>query len=133
MEYHHGVLEEIKRLESLIPDSNWDGAKLNLDEFEVTHGNADEEQRLFEAAIVVCDKAIEVFPKYPYAYDLRGIARSILDDFESAIPDFDKAIQINAKEAGFYSNRGRTKPGLVSPRTIAEMLRKHGVYMKRRL
>ncbi|MBM2837536.1 MAG: repeat-containing protein YrrB [Deltaproteobacteria bacterium] len=51
-------------------------------------------------------KAIELDPKYVYAYIIRGLAYSELGDNIRAIVDYDRAIELNPKYANAYGNRG---------------------------
>ena len=53
--------------------------------------------------------AIELAPKFAAAYDSRGYARSKKGEYEKAIADFDKAIDLGRGDpnvAGAYMNRG---------------------------
>ena len=51
-------------------------------------------------------KAIELNPKYYYAYNNRGLSHNGLKQYKLAIPDFDKAIELNPNYANAYNNRG---------------------------
>ncbi len=51
------------------------------------------------------DKAIELNPKYVFAYSNRGVAKYYLEDVKGAMEDFDKAIELDPKNADFYNNR----------------------------
>jgi len=42
----------------------------------------------------------------PFVYNSRGLARYLQVEFELAIEDFSKAIELNASVANFYYNRG---------------------------
>ena len=51
-------------------------------------------------------KAIELDPKYVFAYNNRGNAYEKKGEHDLAIADFDKAIEIDPKYAFAYDNRG---------------------------
>ena len=51
-------------------------------------------------------KIIDYDPNIDYAYDVRAIAYAELGEFDLAIEDFNRAISMSPKNAGFYVNRG---------------------------
>ena len=63
----------------------------------------------YYGAISDYNKAIEINPSHPKAYNERGYSKNKLKDFEGAILDFSKAIEINQRDSFAYYNRGRSK------------------------
>lgn len=57
-------------------------------------------------AISNFNKAIEINPGYPDAYNNRGCIYQNKGELDQAISDFSKAIEINPRYASAYSNRG---------------------------
>jgi len=51
-------------------------------------------------------KAIELDPKYTYAYNCRGLAYANLDEYQKAIDDYTKAIELDPKYTYAYFIRG---------------------------
>ena len=66
----------------------------------------------YRSSIQDYNKAIELNPKYTYAYNNRGLAKVNLKDYRGAIQDYNKAIEINPNYADAYYNRGVAKIGL---------------------
>ena len=60
------------------------------------------------AAIADYNKAIELDPENFMAYNNRGNARNYLRDYDEALLDFDKSLEINSHH-NTYFNRGVTK------------------------
>jgi Flp pilus assembly protein TadD len=52
------------------------------------------------------NKAIELDPKYTYAYNNRGDAYDDLGEYQKAIVDYNKAIELDPKYTYAYNNRG---------------------------
>ena len=52
---------------------------------------------------------MQINPKYTKAYYKRGLAKMNLKDYSGAIADYNKAIEINPRNANAYNNRGNTK------------------------
>ncbi|MGD9372749.1 MAG: tetratricopeptide repeat protein, partial [Desulfobacterales bacterium] len=50
-------------------------------------------------------RAIEIDPKHPKSYHLRGLAKEMLGDAEKALKDFDKAIEIDPEYGAAYYSR----------------------------
>ena len=65
-------------------------------------------KEMWEKAIAAYDKAMDLNPDF-VAYNQRGIAKSQLSQYKTALNDFDKAIELNPHEAGPFSNRGIVK------------------------
>ena len=65
-------------------------------------------KEMWEKAIAAYDKAMDLNPDF-VAYNQRGIAKSKLSQYKTALNDFDKAIELNPDEAGTFSNRGVVK------------------------
>lgn len=51
------------------------------------------------------NKAIELNPKYAYAYFTRGVRKAQLEKYQEAKEDFDKAIELNITEKAVYKKR----------------------------
>ena len=60
----------------------------------------------YERAIADYDKAIEISPDLPEAYNNRGNTYNRNSQYERAIKDFDKAIELKPDYADAYNNRG---------------------------
>jgi len=58
-------------------------------------------------AIQCFDKALEINPKYLFAYYLKGVFLSELNNNEKAIQSFDNALEINPNYAPAYVGKGR--------------------------
>jgi tetratricopeptide (TPR) repeat protein len=58
-------------------------------------------------AIAAYSEAIKFDPKYPIAYNNRGVAYFKTGDNDHAIADYTETIKLNPKVASPYSNRGR--------------------------
>jgi hypothetical protein len=67
------------------------------------------QQNKFEEAIRFLNTQIESYPKYAPMYNLRGIAKKGLKDFNNAILDFTQAIKLAPNNAEYYLNRAITK------------------------
>jgi tetratricopeptide (TPR) repeat protein len=55
------------------------------------------------------DRAIQLDPNNPQAYNNRGYFKSKLADTQGALADYNRAIQLNPKFAAVYNNRGFLK------------------------
>jgi len=66
----------------------------------------------FKEQISASSHAIRLNPEFAPAYNNRGAAKVALEQYDSAIPDFDKAIAIAPEYAAAYSNRGGAKKEL---------------------
>jgi tetratricopeptide (TPR) repeat protein len=62
-----------------------------------------------EAAISCFDKALTLNPKFAEAYYDRGWAWHTLQEYDKAIEDFTKAIELAANNVTAYIARGRAK------------------------
>lgn len=68
----------------------------------ISHGN----KRKFDLAIRDFNKAIEINPRYAFAYLYRGLAHVVKGQHKLAIRDFSKTIEIKPKFVRAYENRG---------------------------
>jgi len=57
---------------------------------------------------------IELDPTNAIAYGKRGMIKTDMDNYEGAIQDFDKAIELNIKDASIYQLRGTIKIRLLN-------------------
>ena len=71
-------------------------------------GNKHYNREEFEQAIADYNQAIQLNPKYAYAYNNRGIVYYNQGKYDLAIADYNQAIQLNPKYANAYYNRGLT-------------------------
>jgi tetratricopeptide (TPR) repeat protein len=63
-------------------------------------------QGKYQAAIAEFDKAVNADPKDGPAYVWRGLARARAGGFLEAIPDYDQALRLNARNIGALNSRG---------------------------
>lgn len=61
-----------------------------------------------EEALKACEKATEINPKDPEAWNNKGIILSILGRFEEALKAFKEAIKINPTNPDVWSSKGAT-------------------------
>ncbi len=71
----------------------------------------------FEAAVHDFDKAFKIDPMYQ-TYTTKGLLHASNDEYNEAIVDFNKAIELNPKDVLAYCNRGKTY-SLIGDRTRA--------------
>ncbi len=64
------------------------------------------QQKTYEQAIRLCDQAIAMNPKDVLAYNERGAAYSRMDQYDQAIENHTKAIQLDHTLAVAWPNRG---------------------------
>lgn len=76
--------------------------KQNIDEgiFLINQGK-------YQDSIAYLDKSIELKPDWEISYFYRGVAYQALEQWNDAILDYTKAIQINDKMTDAYYNRAR--------------------------
>jgi tetratricopeptide (TPR) repeat protein len=72
----------------------------------LTRGNSYFKKGDYDRAITEYNKAIEINPKYAWAYNSRGVAYSAKGQYDHGIADFNRAIEINPKYANAHRNRG---------------------------
>ena len=65
----------------------------------------------WDAAVAEVNKALEINPRYAYAYNIRGLAYNRNGQHDKAIADFTKAIEINPSNALPYGFRGASYAG----------------------
>lgn len=63
----------------------------------------------WNGAIADFTKAMELDPDFSYAYYMRGLAETFLEDYVAAISDFTKFIAIDPNDPLGYSSRGNAK------------------------
>jgi len=68
-------------------------------------GNAFYGRKLFKSGIECYDESLKL-KEYAEAYYNRGVAYAKLNQYEQAIKDYDKAIELNPNYAEAYNNRG---------------------------
>jgi Flp pilus assembly protein TadD len=61
------------------------------------------------AAIQALNKAIQINPRYSFAYLVRAIVYNQLQEFRQSVSDYDRVISLNPKFAVAYMNRGSLK------------------------
>jgi tetratricopeptide (TPR) repeat protein len=61
------------------------------------------------AAIQELSKAIEIKPRYMFAYFIRAIVYYQLQKFQQSLSDYDQAIALSPKDSSAYNNRGALK------------------------
>ena len=92
------LIERVEPLLSFSPDVR---AKIYNDRGLAYHFLKD-----YQRAIADFDRAIELNPRYVWAYGSRGWVYRFLKDYQRAIADFDRAIELNPKYAWAYGSRG---------------------------
>ena len=70
------------------------------------------DQKLYRAAIIAYDNAIQLKPDDAWLYYSRGVAKTSLGQYDAAIDDFDKAIHLKPDYASVYYSRGLIKHDL---------------------
>jgi tetratricopeptide (TPR) repeat protein len=60
----------------------------------------------YDQAIADFTEALEINPKYVFAYKIRGLAYSEKGQYDKAISDYNKAIEISPRDAEAYNDRG---------------------------
>ena len=66
------------------------------------------DKKVIELVIELLDKAIKLYPTESF-YDLRGIAKRKLGQYQEAIKDYDEALELSPDFAHIYDSRGYTK------------------------
>src|SRR5438105_6394118 len=59
----------------------------------------------YEDAISDYTQALQLDPKYAFAYNNRGFAYYNLKQYDKALADYDQALQLDPKHAFAYNNR----------------------------
>jgi tetratricopeptide (TPR) repeat protein len=63
----------------------------------------------YRGALSDFNRAIQLDPNFPYAYDGRGAIKVVENDVQGALSDFNRAIQLDPNLAGVYKNRAFLK------------------------
>lgn len=58
-------------------------------------------------AVAELNKALEINPRYAYAYNVRGVVYANKGQLDRALSDFNKVIEINPGDAHAYNNRAK--------------------------
>ena len=66
-------------------------------------------------AIRACDKALDLEPNFPPAYQIRGLAYAGAGRLSEAIRDYDQAIALKPDFAAFYNSRGSAEAQIGRP------------------
>ena len=56
-----------------------------------------------------CDRLVELDPRDPFAYYMRGGVLSRLAKYEAAVQDFGSAIELDPEATDFYYQRGKCR------------------------
>jgi len=67
------------------------------------------DQENWDKLLASSNACIDLFPEWDICYIYRGIAKIELGDYEGAIEDYDKAIELNGEMKTSYFNRGIVK------------------------
>ena len=70
------------------------------------------EQNENDQAISAYDQSIALSPKFPEAFNSRGLVKATLENYEDAILDFDEAIRLDSDFAEVFYNRGNANRSL---------------------
>ena len=71
-------------------------------------GLDNQEKGDYQGAIADYTQAIKLYPKYPLAYNNRGIAYGKLEQYQRAINDYTQAIELDPNNSSAYNNRSNT-------------------------
>ena len=85
---------------------------LKLSDYYNSEAQKLESEGKYEEAIVLLDKAIRKNPKNIYALMNRGVDKSLLKDYQGAIEDYSRIIEIDESNTLAYMNRGKNKARL---------------------
>ncbi len=83
--------------------------KIRLADFEADRGNMEDARTQYKAAIIDCDSAVKFEAENPYGYHTRGVAKAGLADYNGAIEDFSKTVDLKPDFARAYYNRAIVK------------------------
>jgi len=70
------------------------------------------EEQKYDEAIKVCNKLLKMLPSNPDIFYLRGVNYFLKSDYETAIINFDSAININSGFSDAYLYRAKSKRAL---------------------
>ena len=75
----------------------------------------------YNAALTNFTSSIELNPRMPITYCMRGRTKWWLKDYSGAITDYDQSIALDPKCGGYYCNRGQAKYSLkMIPEALAD-------------
>jgi tetratricopeptide (TPR) repeat protein len=72
-------------------------------------GDSLSHRKSFDEAVESYDKALELQPKFAWAFTNRGSARLAKKEYDKAIADFDEAIRLAPNYASAFGNRGSAR------------------------
>lgn len=96
--------EKIKELEKMIKYYESNKQKLEQIYFFMAYYNASNAEK-----INYYNKVIELNPKFPEAYNNRGIIKREVKDYGGALEDYNKALELKPTYVEAYNNRGIIK------------------------
>jgi len=80
---------------------------MNDYKYYIDNGIYDIQRGEYESAIENINKSIELKKDWEISYFYRGVAHQALENFDEAMLDYTKALQINSKMTDAYYNRAR--------------------------
>jgi tetratricopeptide (TPR) repeat protein len=92
----------------------WYNISMSIDNDE----SIEEQSKFFGEALKCFDKALEIDPKYTYAWVSKGLALSNKNDYDQALKCFDKALKIDPKYTYAWYCKGNlflTRKTMIKP------------------
>lgn len=75
--------------------------------YYIDNGIYDIQRGLYESAITNINKSLELKKDWEIPYFYRGVANQVLENYDEAMLDYTKALQLNDKMTDAYYNRAR--------------------------
>lgn len=109
--HYHAAIEDLKKsielkLDNVYVYSNLGYTKYLLGKIETELGNEVGAQKLYKKAIDYCEKAIQRDQNNAYPYNVRGSVKTALEDYDGAIADHKRAIELRPDFAEAYWELG---------------------------
>jgi tetratricopeptide (TPR) repeat protein len=92
----------------------WNNIPMSID----NDGSIDEQSTFFAEALKCFDKALEIDPKYMYAWVSKGLAFFNKEDYDQALVCYDKALEIDPNYTEAWNSKGNhllTKKTMIKP------------------